>query len=50
MRQWGCEAVTFLSRQALQHIYSPPLQDNNRLQTLLLSPLVSFSNGGHKCR
>ena len=40
MRQWGCEAITFLSRQALQHSYTPPLHDNNRLQTLLLSPLV----------
>ncbi len=43
MRQWGCEAITFLTRQALQFNYEPPLKENNRLQTLLLSPLAELS-------
>ena len=43
MRQWGCEAITFLTRQALQFNHEPPLKENNRLQTLLLSPLAELS-------
>ena len=43
MRQWGCEALTYLTRQALQHPgYSPPLAENNRVQTQLLSPLAEL--------
>ena len=43
MRQWGCEAVTFLTIQALQFKHEPSLKENNRLQTLLLSPLAELS-------
>ena len=43
MRQWGCEAITFLTRHALQFNHEPPLKENNRLQTLLLSPLAELS-------
>ena len=39
MRQWGCEALTFLVRQSLQHRFAPPLGQNSRVQLLLLSPL-----------
>ncbi len=42
MRQWGCEALTFLTRQALQHRFSPPLAENSRMQLLLLSPLAEL--------
>ena len=42
MRQWGCEALTFLVRQALQHPFEPPLVENNRVQLLVLSPLAEF--------
>ena len=43
MRQWGCEALTFLTRQSLQHPFSPPLAQNNRVQVQLLSPLAELS-------
>ena len=44
MRQWGCEAVTYLTRHAMQHKgFDPPLAENTRLQTLLLSPLAELS-------
>ncbi len=42
MRQWGCEALTFLTRQALQHKFTPPLSESGRLQLLLLSPLAEL--------
>ena len=62
MRQWGCEALTFLARydpnlfgkrpqqdfiisylrQAMQHRFKPPLKENNRVQVLVLSPLVEL--------
>ncbi|XP_037071265.1 protein MON2 homolog [Pollicipes pollicipes] len=43
MREWGAEAVTTLTRSALQHTYPTPLKDNQRLQTLLLTPLQEMS-------
>ncbi|XP_043230442.1 protein MON2 homolog isoform X1 [Amphibalanus amphitrite] len=43
MREWGAEAVTTLTRAALQHTYPTPLKDNQRLQTLLLTPLQELS-------
>jgi hypothetical protein len=42
MRQWGCEALTFLTRQSMQHRFTPPLKDNNRVQIMLLSPLAEL--------
>ncbi|XP_050438772.1 protein MON2 homolog isoform X2 [Adelges cooleyi] len=43
MREWGVEAITYLVKAALQFKYQPPLKDNQRLQTLLLSPLSELS-------
>ena len=42
MRQWGCEAVTFLTKQSLQHKFDPPLKSNTKLQVQLLSPLAEL--------
>ena len=42
MRQWGCEAVTFLTKQSLQHGFEPPLKSNSKLQVQLLSPLAEL--------
>lgn len=47
MREWGVEAITYLVRAALQHKHSPPLRDNQRLQTLLLGPLSELSAVPH---
>ena len=56
MREWGVEAVTYLVRTALTHPQlthppqgskSPPLRDNQKLQSLLLSPLSELSGCGH---
>lgn len=43
MREWGVEAITYLVKAALQYKYQPPLKDNQKLQTLLLSPLSQLS-------
>ncbi|XP_050530236.1 protein MON2 homolog isoform X2 [Daktulosphaira vitifoliae] len=43
MREWGVEAITYLVKAALQYKYQPPLKENQRLQTLLLSPLSELS-------
>lgn len=42
MRQWGCEALTFLTKQSLQHKFSTSMKDNPRLQVQLLSPLAEL--------
>ncbi|CAB3383543.1 Hypothetical predicted protein [Cloeon dipterum] len=47
MREWGVEAVTYLVKAALLHKYKPPLKDNKKLQTLLLSPLAELSAVPH---
>ncbi|XP_047499034.1 protein MON2 homolog isoform X3 [Penaeus chinensis] len=47
MREWGVEAVTYLVKAALTHKHNPPLKDNQKLQTLLLSPLSEISLVGH---
>ncbi|XP_026271999.2 protein MON2 homolog [Frankliniella occidentalis] len=47
MREWGVEAITYLVRAALQHKHTPPLRDNQRLQTLLLGPLAELSAVPH---
>lgn len=47
MREWGVEAITYLVRAALQHKYTPPLRDNQKLQTLLLGPLSELSAVRH---
>ncbi|XP_034257035.1 protein MON2 homolog [Thrips palmi] len=47
MREWGVEAITYLVRAALQHKHTPPLRDNQRLQTLLLGPLSELSAVPH---
>uniref|UniRef100_A0A0N7ZAU2 Protein MON2 homolog n=1 Tax=Scylla olivacea TaxID=85551 RepID=A0A0N7ZAU2_SCYOL len=47
MREWGVEAVTYLVKAALTHKHNPPLKDNQKLQTLLLSPLSEVSLVGH---
>ncbi|RXG68969.1 Protein MON2-like protein [Armadillidium vulgare] len=43
MREWGVEAVTYLVKTSLSHPHSPSLKDNQKLQTLLLSPLSELS-------
>lgn len=47
MREWGVEAITYLVKSALQYNYQPCLRDNQKLQTLLLSPLVELSTVPH---
>nr|XP_018911594.1 PREDICTED: protein MON2 homolog isoform X1 [Bemisia tabaci] len=47
MREWGVEAVTYLVKGALPYKYQPPLKDNQKLQTLLLSPLAELSSIAH---
>lgn len=47
MREWGAEAVTFLVKAALCHKYEPPLKENKKLQTMLLSPLQELSSIPH---
>ncbi|XP_055710710.1 protein MON2 homolog [Phlebotomus papatasi] len=47
MREWGVEAITYLVRTALQYKYETPLRDNQKLQTLLLSPLAELSSVPH---
>ncbi|XP_044741500.1 protein MON2 homolog isoform X2 [Chrysoperla carnea] len=48
MREWGVEAITYLVKAALQYKYSSgPLKDNQKLQTLLLSPLSELSSVPH---
>lgn len=47
MREWGVEAITYLVRTALQYKYETPLRDNQKLQTLLLSPLAELSEVPH---
>jgi hypothetical protein len=39
MRSWGAEAVTSLVKAALAHKYEPPLHEQAKLQTMILSPL-----------
>ena len=43
MREWSADAVCVLIQSALRHSHSPPLSEQPRLQTLLLSPLVELS-------
>lgn len=47
MREWGVEAITYLVKAALQHKYTVPLRDNQKLQTLLLGPLSELSSVPH---
>uniref|UniRef100_A0A1B0CMD8 Protein MON2 homolog n=1 Tax=Lutzomyia longipalpis TaxID=7200 RepID=A0A1B0CMD8_LUTLO len=47
MREWGVEAITYLVRTALQYKYEVPLRENQKLQTLLLSPLAELSTVPH---
>ena len=47
MREWGVEAITCLVKAALQHKYTPPLRDNQKLQTLLLGPLAELASVPH---
>ncbi|GAB0089087.1 Protein MON2 homolog [Sergentomyia squamirostris] len=47
MREWGVEAITYLVRTALQYKYETPLRENQKLQTLLLSPLAELSTVPH---
>ncbi|XP_075218459.1 mon2 homolog, regulator of endosome-to-Golgi trafficking isoform X2 [Lycorma delicatula] len=47
MREWGVEAITYLVKAALQHKYQPPLKENQKLQTLLISPLAELSSVPH---
>ncbi|KAF2885713.1 hypothetical protein ILUMI_20486 [Ignelater luminosus] len=47
MREWGVEAVTYLVKAALQHKYTVPLRENQKLQTLLLGPLAELSSVPH---
>ncbi|KAI9558503.1 hypothetical protein GHT06_015291 [Daphnia sinensis] len=44
MREWGIEAITTLVRSAIQYEYATPLKENQRLQTLLISPLNELSS------
>lgn len=44
MREWGIEALTTLVRSAFQHEFSTPLKENQRIQTLLISPLNELSS------
>jgi len=43
MREWGIEAITAMVRSAIQYQHATPLKENQRLQTLLLSPLNELS-------
>lgn len=47
MREWGVEAITYLVKAALQYKYVTPLKENQKLQTLLLSPLSELSSVPH---
>lgn len=47
MREWGVEAITYLVKAALAHKYQPPLKENQKLQTLLISPLAELSSVPH---
>ncbi|KAK4015225.1 protein MON2 homolog [Daphnia magna] len=38
LREWGIDVITTLVRSAIQYEYSTPLKENQRLQTLLISP------------
>ncbi|EFX73897.1 hypothetical protein DAPPUDRAFT_307567 [Daphnia pulex] len=44
MREWGIEAITTLVRSAIQYQHSTSLKENQRLQTLLISPLNELSS------
>ncbi|CAG5125832.1 unnamed protein product, partial [Candidula unifasciata] len=44
MRSWGAEAVTSLVKAALAHKFDPPLHENLRLQSSILSPLQELSS------
>ncbi|KAK4006827.1 hypothetical protein OUZ56_011985 [Daphnia magna] len=38
LKKWGIDVITTLVRSAIQYEYSTPLKENQRLQTLLISP------------
>ncbi|XP_033121689.1 protein MON2 homolog isoform X2 [Anneissia japonica] len=42
-RDWGAEAVTSLIKASLAYKFQPPLHENLKLQTMLLSPLQELS-------
>ncbi|CAH1783969.1 unnamed protein product [Owenia fusiformis] len=47
MRGWGVEAITTLIKAALAHRYEPPLEENLKLQSMLLAPLQELSSLPH---
>ncbi|XP_013390078.1 protein MON2 homolog, partial [Lingula anatina] len=47
MRYWGAEAVTSLVKSSLGYAYDPPLNENVKLQSMLLSPLQELSSIPH---
>ncbi|XP_071961451.1 protein MON2 homolog isoform X3 [Antedon mediterranea] len=42
-RDWGAEAITSLVKASLAYKFEPPLHENLKLQTMLLSPLQELS-------
>ncbi|KAK4027372.1 hypothetical protein OUZ56_016384 [Daphnia magna] len=44
LREWGIDVITTLVRSVIQYDYSTPLKENQRLQTLLISPLNELSS------
>jgi len=47
MRGWGAEAVTSLTKAVLAHQFTPPLHEQQKLQTMLLRPLEQLSDIHH---
>ncbi|KAK2711568.1 hypothetical protein QYM36_012656 [Artemia franciscana] len=43
LREWGVEALTSLIRAAIHVKFEPPLKQNQKIQALLLGPLVDLS-------
>ncbi|XP_045034691.1 protein MON2 homolog isoform X1 [Daphnia magna] len=44
LREWGIDVITTLVRSVIQYDYYTPLKENQRLQTLLISPLNELSS------
>ncbi|KAK4019557.1 hypothetical protein OUZ56_001572 [Daphnia magna] len=44
LRGWGIDVITTLVRSVIQCDYSTPLKENQRLQTLFISPLNELSS------
>ncbi|KAK4019556.1 hypothetical protein OUZ56_001571 [Daphnia magna] len=44
LKGWGIDVITALVRSVIQCDYSTPLKENQRLQTLLISPLNELSS------